>query len=77
MESITGVEAVIVPIVNVLTGVFKLYGINSKLLPVIALVIGAALGLALQPNVKGLVEGIVASWIAIGNYSIIKTMAKQ
>jgi len=73
---LSGIEAIIVPIVNVLTGVFKLYGINSKLLPMIALVIGAGMGLALQPDVVGLVEGIAAAWVSMGNYSIIKTMAK-
>lgn len=72
----TGIEAIIIPIVNIVTGMFKAYGINSKLLPAVALVVGTAVGYSMQPDLTGAVEGAVAALAAMGLYSANKTQSK-
>lgn len=70
------IQAIMTPVVIVITGAFKAYGVNSKLLPFIAILIGILGGFGLTLTLEGAFYGLTAAGMAMGLYSAGKTLAQ-
>ena len=65
--------AVAVAVITGLTQAIKIAGINSRYIPIVAIIIGVGYGLTLfSYDVQGAVDGIIAGLTAVGLYRTVQ-----
>ncbi len=67
-EKITAIVAIV--------QISKYYGVPSKFLPVLALILGAVLEYSENPTSQGILDGIILGAITTGSYGVIKGSAR-
>jgi len=60
-----------------ITQIFKFYGSPSKLLPVVAMGLGAMFQYIEYPAINGILEGIILGSAVSGGFYIVKSVGKS